>query len=62
MAQAILPGPRSTGCFGLVIPLAGALALVFRGVEPAAAGVLVLLQAARLLTCLADRSIGWIRW
>jgi hypothetical protein len=36
VAQAILPGPRSTGCFGLAIPMSGALALALRGVEPAA--------------------------
>jgi hypothetical protein len=36
VAQAVLPGPRSTGWFGLVIPLAGAIALAFRGLDPAA--------------------------
>jgi hypothetical protein len=36
VAQAILPGPRSTGCFGLAIPMSGAIALALRGVEPAA--------------------------
>ncbi len=36
VAQAALPGPRSTGWFGLAIPLAGAIALAFRGLEPAA--------------------------
>lgn len=103
-AQAILPGPRSTGCFGLAIPISGAVALAFRGVEPAAlvsalfvgvfltpaayyiairlsfwlrglhrrrplltilaaaVGMLALLQAARLLTHLADRSVGWRSW
>ena len=35
VAQAILPGPRSSGCFGLAIPMAGAVALAARGVEPA---------------------------
>jgi len=97
-AQAILPGPKSTGCFGLAIPLAGAIALASRGLDPAAivsalfvgvfltpaayytairlsfsmggllrrhpvvsllcaaAGTLLLLEAARWLTLLADRS------
>ncbi len=36
VAQAVLPGPRSTGWFGLAIPLAGAVALAFRGLDPAA--------------------------
>ena len=36
VAQAALPGPRSTGGFGLAIPLAGAIALAFRGLDPAA--------------------------
>jgi hypothetical protein len=36
VAQAVLPGPRSTGWFGLTIPLAGAIALAFRGLDPAA--------------------------
>jgi hypothetical protein len=36
IAQAILPGPRSAGCFGLAIPMVGAIALAFRGLEPAA--------------------------
>jgi hypothetical protein len=36
VAQASLPGPKSTGFFGLAIPLAGAIALAFRGLEPAA--------------------------
>jgi hypothetical protein len=36
VAQAVLPGPRSTGWFGLAIPLAGAIALAFRGLDPAA--------------------------
>jgi hypothetical protein len=36
VAQAALPGPRSTGWFGLAIPLAGAIALAFRGLDPAA--------------------------
>jgi hypothetical protein len=104
VAQAILPGPRATGCFGLAIPMSGAIALALRGVEPAAivsalfvgvfltptayyiairlssplaglfrrrplatllaaaVGMLMLLQAARLLTCLADRSFDWRLW
>ena len=36
VAQAALPGPKSTGWFGLAIPLAGALALAFHGLDPAA--------------------------
>lgn len=32
-AQAVLPGPTSTGVFGLAIPLAGAVTLAVRGVE-----------------------------
>ena len=98
VAQAILPGPRSTGCLGLAIPLAGAAALAFHGLEPSAvvsvlfvgvfltptayymairlsvplagalrrrpvlslagavAGTLLLLQAARWMTVLADRT------
>jgi hypothetical protein len=36
VAQAVLPGPRSTGWFGLAIPLAGAIALACRGLDPAA--------------------------
>jgi hypothetical protein len=36
IAQAVLPGPKSAGCFGLAIPLVGALALAFRGLDPAA--------------------------
>ena len=36
VAQAALPGPRSTGWFGLAIPVAGAIALAFRGLDPAA--------------------------
>jgi hypothetical protein len=36
VAQAALPGPRSTGWFGLLIPLAGAIGLAFRGLDPAA--------------------------
>jgi hypothetical protein len=35
-AQAILPGPKSTGCFGLAIPLAGAIGLAIRGLDPSA--------------------------
>jgi hypothetical protein len=104
VAQAILPGPRSTGVFGLAIPLAGAIALAFRGLEPAAVvsalfvgvfltptayyvairlslplagslrrrpfvslafaafGTLLLLQAARWVTFLADRAVGWRFW
>jgi hypothetical protein len=36
VAQAVLPGPKSVGCFGLAIPLAGAVALAFRGIDAAA--------------------------
>jgi hypothetical protein len=36
VAQAVLPGPRTAGWFGLAIPLASALALAFRGLDPAA--------------------------
>jgi hypothetical protein len=36
VAQAALPGPRSTGAFGLAIPLAGAIALALHGLDPAA--------------------------
>jgi hypothetical protein len=36
VAQAALPGPRSTGWFGLAIPIAGAIALACRGLDPAA--------------------------
>jgi hypothetical protein len=36
VAQAVLPGPRSTGWFGLAIPLTGAIALAFCGLDPAA--------------------------
>ena len=35
-AQAILPGPKSTGCFGLLLPLTGATALAFEGANPSA--------------------------
>ena len=36
VAQAALPGPKSTGWFGLAIPLSSAIALAFRGLDPAA--------------------------
>jgi hypothetical protein len=36
VAQAVLPGPKSAGCLGLAIPLAGSVALAFRGLDPAA--------------------------
>lgn len=36
VAQAALPGPKSTGCFGLLLPLAGATALAVRGLNPSA--------------------------
>jgi hypothetical protein len=36
VAQAILPGPKSAGVAGLAIPMAGAIALASRGLEPAA--------------------------
>jgi hypothetical protein len=105
LAQAVMPGPKSAGCFGLAIPLVGSVALAFRGLDPsavvstlfvgvfltptayyiavrlsfplggmlrrrpiasllcAAAGALVLLQAVRWLTLLADRTarFPW-RW
>ena len=35
LAQAALPGPKSAGCVGLAIPMAGAVALAVRGFEPA---------------------------
>src|SRR5512140_490203 len=35
-AQATLPGPRSTGCLGLLVPLTGAMALAVRGLAPSA--------------------------
>jgi hypothetical protein len=35
-AQALLPGPRSTGCLGLAIPLLGATTLAVRGLNPSA--------------------------
>ena len=35
-AQAILPGPKSTGCLGLLVPLTGAIALAVRGLNPSA--------------------------
>jgi hypothetical protein len=35
-AQAILPGPKSTGCLGLLIPVTGAIALAVRGLDPSA--------------------------
>jgi hypothetical protein len=35
VAQAALPGPRSAGCAGLLIPLVGALTLALRGHDPA---------------------------
>ncbi len=35
-AQAALPGPKSSGCLGLGLPIAGAAALALRGVGPAA--------------------------
>ncbi len=47
-AQATLPGPKSTGCFGLLIPLTGATALAFRGVPPSA--VVAALVAGVFLT------------
>lgn len=104
VAQAILPGPRSSGCFGLAIPMAGAVALAARGVEPAsvvsalfvgtfitpaayylairlsfalagflrrhplaavfmaAAGMLLVVETARAVTYLADRSTGGRFW
>jgi hypothetical protein len=36
LAQAVLPGPKSAGVFGLAIPLAGSVALALRGLDPAA--------------------------
>jgi hypothetical protein len=35
-AQAILPGPKSTGCVGLLVPLTGATALAVQGLNPSA--------------------------
>ncbi len=35
IAQALLPGPQSSGCVGLAIPMAGAVTLAFQGQEPA---------------------------
>jgi hypothetical protein len=35
-AQAALPGPKSTGCLGLAIPLTGAAVLAIRGLNPSA--------------------------
>jgi hypothetical protein len=35
VAQAVLPGPRSSGCAGLAIPMLGAVLLAARGHEPA---------------------------
>ncbi len=35
-AQAILPGPKSTGCVGLLIPLTGVTALAVHGLNPSA--------------------------
>jgi hypothetical protein len=35
LAQAVLPGPKSAGCVGLAIPMAGAVALAVRGFGPA---------------------------
>jgi hypothetical protein len=103
-AQAILPGPKSAGGAGLAIPMAGAVALALRGLEPAAvvstlfvgvfltpaayymairlsfplAGLLrrhpvatvlagaavtvLVVEAARLITFLADRASGGRFW
>jgi hypothetical protein len=36
VAQAVLPGPKSAGCLGLAIPIAGSIALALRGLDPAA--------------------------
>jgi hypothetical protein len=36
IAQAALPGPRSSGWFGLAIPLAAGIALASRGLSPSA--------------------------
>ena len=35
LAQAVLPGPKSAGCVGLAIPMAGAVGLAVRGFGPA---------------------------
>ncbi len=34
LSQAILPGPKSAGCLGLLIPLSTATALAARGLSP----------------------------
>jgi hypothetical protein len=36
VAQAVLPGPKSCGFAGLALPMAGAISLAARGLEPAA--------------------------
>jgi len=35
-AEAVLPGPRSSGCVGLLIPLTAAITLAVRGLNPSA--------------------------
>jgi hypothetical protein len=50
-AQALLPGPKSTGCLGLAIPLTGATALAVRGLSPSA--VVAALFAGVFLTPVA---------
>ena len=66
-AQAILPGPKSTGCFGLLVPLTGATALAVRGLNPSAvvsalfAGVFLTPAAYYLAVRLSSRLRGLVR-
>ncbi len=47
-AQSLLPGPKSTGCLGLLIPLTGATGLALRGLN--ASAVVAALFAGVFLT------------
>ena len=66
-AQATLPGPRSTGCLGLLVPLTGAMALAVRGLAPSAvvgalfAGVFLTPAAYYLAVRLTSRLGGLVR-
>ena len=66
-AQAILPGPKSTGCLGLLAPLTGAIALAVRGLNPSAvvgalfAGVFLTPAAYYLAVRLSFALRGFVR-
>jgi hypothetical protein len=66
-AQVTLPGPRSTGCLGLLVPLTGATALAVRGLHPSAvvgalfAGVFLTPAAYYLSVRLSCSLRGFVR-